>query len=262
MAGAVRNNRSTLAEWSRTVLLPVGVAVVFGILWQIDAEHQKSSLVIPTVGQTFSALGHLLFSGGQLWKALGTSNEALVYAYLIAAVGGVTLGLAAARFRLLGRLMDPYLDMALAMPEAPLIPLALIAFGIGIVPRVLLIILFAITPIIINTRAGVRNVDPQVIEMARSYGASERQLWLRVLLPGAWPAIMLGLRLGLALAIDGMIIVELLMVSVGIGNLVMQYRATLEGGLLFATVICVALEALLLLSLMRLLERRLTKWAR
>jgi ABC-type nitrate/sulfonate/bicarbonate transport system permease component len=135
------------------------------------------------------------------------------------------------------------------------------ALGLGLASRVLIVVFFTFIYITINTRAGVRNVDSSLIEMAKSFGASEVQIWRRILIPGAVPAILTGLRIGLGRAINGMVVAELLLVASGIGNLLLEFRAALDGGLLFATVFAVSLQAIVLLALMRTVEQQLAPWA-
>jgi NitT/TauT family transport system permease protein len=103
-------------------------------------------------------------------------------------------------------------------------------------------------------------VDPSVIEMARCFGASELQIWRRVLLPGSVPAVMAGVRIGLGRAVTGMVIVELLLIAVGIGNLVQRYEARMMGDYLYALVIVIVAEALLLIQAARWLERKVAPW--
>jgi NitT/TauT family transport system permease protein len=120
---------------------------------------------------------------------------------------------------------------------------------------------FSVPVILVNTRAGVRQVEANLIEMATSYGASERQIWRKVLLPGSLPAVMTGVRLGLGRAVTGMVVVELLFVAVGIGNLITGYRGSFDPHLLYGVVILVVIEALILISIVRLIERRIAPWA-
>jgi NitT/TauT family transport system permease protein len=98
--------------------------------------------------------------------------------------------------------------------------------------------------------------------MARSFGATERQVWTRVLLPGALPAIMTGIRLGVGRAVTGMVIVELLMVSTALGGLILEYRGLFKAPLLYGTIVIILMEALLLISMARWAEGKLTRWAR
>ncbi|MDO8485449.1 MAG: ABC transporter permease subunit, partial [Candidatus Limnocylindrales bacterium] len=109
--------------------------------------------------------------------------------------------------------------------------------------------------------AGVRQVDPELIEMATSYGASEREIWRKILLPGALPAIMTGVRLGLGRGVTGMVIIELLMVAVGIGGLILNFQGRFQAALLYALVVLVVIEALVLVQLVRYVEHRVAPWA-
>ena len=236
--------------------LPIGVFIVFSIVWQLATIHSQS-LVIPTFTETMAGLYRLVYVRGDLWMALYQSNQALVLGYLISVAIGLPLGLAMARADWLENIAEPYTHMLLAMPTAPLIPLIMMALGLGLASRVMIVVLFSFIYITINTRAGVRNVDSSLIEMAKSFGANEAQIWHRILIPGAVPAILTGLRIGLGRAINGMVAAELLLVASGIGNLLLEFRAAFEGGLVFATVFVVALQAVVLLAFMQMLEQRL-----
>jgi ABC-type nitrate/sulfonate/bicarbonate transport system permease component len=236
--------------------LPIGVFLVFSIVWQLATIHSQS-LVIPTFTETMAGLYRLVYVRGDLWMALYQSNQALVLGYLISVAIGLPLGLAMARADWLENIAEPYTHMLLATPTAPLIPLIMMALGLGLASRVMIVVLFSFIYITINTRAGVRNVDSSLIEMAKSFGANEAQIWQRILIPGAVPAILTGLRIGLGRAINGMVAAELLLVASGIGNLLLEFRAAFEGGLVFATVFVVALQAVVLLAFMQMLEQRL-----
>jgi ABC-type nitrate/sulfonate/bicarbonate transport system permease component len=239
------------------LVLPIGVFIAFGLIWQVCTTNYHS-LLIPTFFQSMGALYKLLFVRGDLWLALYQSDQALVLGYLISVVIGVPLGLAMARLRWLENITEPYTHILLAMPTAPLIPLIMMAVGLGLASRVIIVVMFTFMYITINTRAGARNLDKSLIEMAKSFGASEAQVWRKILIPGAVPAILAGLRIGLGRAINGMVAAELILVASGIGNLLLEFRAAFEGGLLFATIFAVALQAVLLLALMQALEARLS----
>jgi len=235
--------------------------VVVGIAWQIGATA-ANSIAIPTFTETIEAVFQLALEP-ELYQAFWASNQSLVFGFFFSVVIGIPLGFAAARFRGIEPFLDPYLNILLVVPMAALIPILISAFGIqNIVSRIVLIFLFAVPIIIVNARAGVRQVDPALIEMATSYGASEREIWRRVLLPGSIPAIMAGIRLGLGRAVTAMVIVELLMIAAGIGGLILEFRGFFKSAELYAVVIFIVAEALILISLARALERRIAPWAR
>jgi NitT/TauT family transport system permease protein len=233
--------------------------VIGAAAWEI-AARSVDSLLIPTFIETAQGFVQLAFDE-RLWQALFISNQALVVGFLIALAIGIPLGLAIGRFPTLERVTNVYLNILLVSPMAAIIPLLIMSVGIGFASRVILIVMFSILVMVINARTGVRQVDPSLIDMARSFGASETQIWRRILLPGALPAVMSGIRISIGRAVEGMVIVELLMVSVGIGGLILTFRGRFEGELLYATIIYVIIEAFLLLGVARWVERRIVRSA-
>ncbi len=236
------------------------VLAILGTVWELYAG-QANSLLIPTFLETVAGTAELLVNP-DIWIAFWLSNQALILGFGIGVLSGVLAGLAAARFRNIEGFIDPYLNILLVMPMAALIPLMIMSTGIGLTSRVIVVFLFTIPVIIVNTRTGVRQVEANLLEMATSYGATERQIWRKVLLPGALPAIMTGIRLGLGRAITGMVVIELLFVAVGIGNLINEFRGRFEPGLLYGVVILVVIEALILITVVRTIEHRVAPWAR
>ena len=237
--------------------LRLGVFVAFLAVWEAFARASHSFL-IPTFTETVGAILQLAFVNRRIWEPLLISNQALVLGYGLSVLIGVPLGLAAGRFKGLERVINPYSAILLAVPVAPLIPIVIIALGLTLAARVAIVVLFTVIFIFVNARAGVRNVDPLLLEMAVSFGAGERQLWRKVVLPAAMPALFAGLRIGLGRAIAGMVVVELILIASGVGRLLLEFTGRLESDAVFATVAIVIGEALLLLELMRRLELRVS----
>lgn len=233
--------------------------VIFAVGWELFALT-NGGILIPTFTETVVRLVEQVASP-EVWAAFLVSNQALAVGFAFSLAIGLPTGLMLGRFRRADRLLDVYLDILLVTPMAALLPIMVMITGIGLTSRVLIVVLFAVVYIIVNTRAGVRQVPPSLIEMAQNMGANERQVWRKILLPSALPAIMTGVRLGLGRAITGMIIVELLMVSVGMGGLMIEYRAFFDGASLYGMVFIVVCEALLLITLVKAIERRIIPYA-
>lgn len=232
---------------------------LFAVAWQVYGTYW-GGLLVPTFSETVVAVGDLVVDP-EFWSAFAVSNQALVLGFLAAVVLGIPLGLLLGRYPAAERLSDVYLNILLVTPMAAIIPLLVMSVGFGLLSRVILVTIFAIVMVVVNVRSGVRQVDPALLQMARSFGAGERQLWSRVLIPGALPSIMTGVRLGLGRAVTGMVIVELLMVSVALGGLILNYRSRFDGAHLYATIVLILIEALVLIGAARWLERRLAPWA-
>jgi ABC-type nitrate/sulfonate/bicarbonate transport system permease component len=259
--GRHRADRSLLSRAlnSTTVLRLLTLAVIAAI-WQWYAVA-IGGLLIPTFDGTVLAFIGLLFDT-DFWRAVWVSNQAMLLGFGITVAFGIPIGLLMGRYRPAEMFTDVYINIMLVTPMAALIPLIIMAIGFGLDARILLVVLFAIPMVIVNSRAGVREVDPSLIEMAQSFGAKERTIWWRILVPGSMPAIMTGLRIGLSRSLTAMVVIELLLVAVGLGGLIINFRGAFEPENLYAVVVFVVLEALLLISIARWLERRLVPWMR
>lgn len=248
--------KNIVVDWG----LRLAVFIVAVGLWELFLRSSQNFL-LPRFSEMASGLFHLLFVEARFWQALYISNQALILGFAISVVVGIPLGLLAGRFQWMDRILNPYVGVLLTMPVAPLIPIVIIALGLGIAARVFIVVLFAFVFITVNTRAGVRSVEASLIEMAKSFGANEGQIWRRIVIPGAMPAIFAGLRIGLGRAITGMVMVELLLVASGLGRLLLEFSGRMQSDLVFATVLAVIVEALALLAAMQALEKRITRWA-
>ena len=232
---------------------------VFVTIWEVGAIA-ADSILIPTFTETMVALYQTMFVTGEIWLSLWISNMPFLVGFVISVAFSVPLGLAMARWKAVDAAISPIAALALAMPVGPLTPVILIALGIGFAPRVVVVILFSWVFIVTNVRAGARRVDKQLIDMARSFGASEGRVWARILIPGSIPAVFVALRIGLGRAFAGMVIVELIMLPVGVGALLLDYRGDFKAGLLYATTIILMLEAVIVALAMQKLEDRLIRW--
>jgi ABC-type nitrate/sulfonate/bicarbonate transport system permease component len=238
--------------------LRVGSLVLFCAGWEL-LGRALSSMFVPSFLDTAGALVQIV-STRPFWQAIWISHQAFLLGFAGAVVVGTALGFAMGRWRAVEGLCDPYVHLLLATPIAAVIPVIILAVGLGLIARALVVFLFAVAVIVVNTRAGLKTIEPAWIDMARGFGAGEMQLWRTVLIPGALPAIMAGYYLGLGRALTGMIAVELLLVAVGIGRMILDYQGMFAADLLYATVAFVTGEAVLLLGIVRWLERRITPW--
>jgi ABC-type nitrate/sulfonate/bicarbonate transport system permease component len=232
--------------------------ITLALLWEI-AGRMGNSRLLPPFSIVVVAWFELLVSG-QLFRALSISFQAMALGYVLSVLFGVPLGLLMGRYRRLESFLDIYMTALLTVPMISFIPFLVIAFGLGLHSRVWIVFLFAFVIIAINTTAGVRNVDATLTEMARSFGARESDLFLKVILPAALPMIMAGLRLGMGRAVLGMVTSELILAVVGFGAMLMTFSASYNSPALFATILTIVLLAVTLLAFIQYLDRRLMPW--
>jgi len=227
-------------------------------IWEFAGRNGNAHL-LPPLSKVAAVWLELLISG-QLFHAIAISFQALAIGFFISVLFGIPLGLLMGRYRRVEAFLEVYMTALLAVPMISFIPFLVIAFGLGLVSRVWIVFLFAFVIIAINTTAGVRNVDPTLTEMARSFGARESELFLKVILPAAMPMILAGIRLGMGRAVLGMVTGEMILAAVGFGAMLMTFSESFNSSALFATILTIVLLAVALLALIQYLDRRLMPW--
>lgn len=244
---------------SRVRLMQIVSVVVLLGLWKIIST-QTSSLTLPGPVPVFIALVRLLFSW-EFWHSLLISVQSLALGYAVSVVIGLVVGVAVGLIsRRVGVIFDAYLLIGLAVPIAGLIPVVVMVLGVGLAARVMVVILFAVFQIAINVVTGVREADRSLVEMAHSFGASSLRVFWRIILPDAVPSIMAGMRLGLGRAIVGMVTSELILLSVGVGRMVVKFSSSFQTAKLLAYLILIVAFGVVMMAGVQWLERRLTRW--
>ncbi|EXE79139.1 binding--dependent transport system inner membrane component family protein [Acinetobacter baumannii 83444] len=180
-------------------LLPWIFQIVLLVVWQIaSSSGLLENRILPAPTAVVSAFWHLLISG-ELWQHVKVSAGRALLGLFIGGGLGLLLGLLNGSSRFASTLLDTTLQMIRNIPALALIPLVILWFGIDETAKLFLVAVGVFFPIYINTYHGIRSVDPQLIEMGKSYGLSRWQLYKEIILPGAMPSILVGLRFALGL---------------------------------------------------------------
>jgi NitT/TauT family transport system permease protein len=232
------------------------LGVFLGLWWL--AAHAGSAL-IPTPLQTAEA-GIALVQDGRLWKATLESLGVYAAGVGLAVVTGIAAGLLMGGFRLLGQTLELYVLALAATPRVAFIPLIIVLLGLGFEAKVAIIFLGAVMPVVLNTYAGVLNADGELVEMARSAGASRAQVFRRILLPGALPFIVVGLRLGATIGLINTVVAELYTAVRGLGGLLAIYGNTFQMAPYFVVIVVLATIGTLVTQGLRLVELRMDRW--
>jgi NitT/TauT family transport system permease protein len=201
-----------------------------------------------------------MLATGELQAAFWVSLQGLLIAIALAIGVGVPLGLLTGRYRTADDLLDVQITALYSTPHVALLPLLIVWFGVGATAKVVLIYLSAFFPIIINTHSGVRNIGHGLVEVALAEGASERQVFAKIIVPAALPFIMTGIRLAMGRAVTGMVVAEMFIASNGLGTSIQRYSAAFATDKFFVVLIVLALMGVGLTEFVRGLERWLTPW--
>ncbi len=234
--------------------------IVFLVVWQLVANARIwSALFLPGPVDIAVAFGELV-SGGELVADIAISAQEFLIGYGLAALVGIPLGLLLGWYPRLRYGFDPFITFLYATPRIVLIPLFIIWFGIDWPSKVAVVFLGAVFAVLINTIAGVRNLDGHLIRVARSLGGTDVQIFTTIALPGSVPFILTGLRLGLGHALIGVVVGEYVAAQHGIGRMMMIAGQTFQSAQLFAGLTLIALAGLILTLLLQRLERHFDAW--
>lgn len=244
------------------LLASLPFVVMIGI-WQALAVYGGfPEKLVPSISQIFQTFFRLLNEGILLSSAVSTLNR-LLLGFLISGVVGVFVGILMGRYRVIEETLLPLISFIYPIPGIAYAPLFVLWFGLGDLPSILLISFASVFPVIMNTWKGVKAVKPVWIRSATVMGAKESDIFRKIVLPGALPFILSGLRLGLAAAWRILVAVEMLMsVKIGLGWMIFGSQTFLNTDVMLATIILIGLIGVLMeKQIFERIERRtVVRW--
>lgn len=240
--------------------LPWVVPLLILLAWQATSQAGLLSSQVMPAPTAVAAAAWRLARSGELWTDIEISSARALIGFAIGGGIGFALGMANGLSALSETLLDSTLQMIRNIPHLALIPLVILWFGIDEEAKLFLVALGVFFPIYVNTLHGVRSVDRALLEMGRAYGMTERQLFLRVVLPGALPSIFVGLRYGLGIMWLTLIVAETISASSGIGFMAMNAREFMMVDVVVVSILIYAALGKLADSIARLLERTCLAW--
>jgi NitT/TauT family transport system permease protein len=238
---------------------PVWASVLAGLLlWEIAGRATSRAFMVP-FSETLVRLWQLIAHDAFLTQLL-SSAELFLTGFLLALVVGAPLGLLFARVRVLRIGIEPYLMILYATPMVALIPFILSMMGFGFAPKVLVVFLFSVFPVLYNTVEGARSIKPELIEVAKSYRSSEWALWREVMMPYTLPYMMTGVRQAIGRALVGMIAAEFFLSATGLGQLIMGASQDFDTAGVFASILVIGVIGVGLTRLGLKIEQHFARW--
>jgi NitT/TauT family transport system permease protein len=244
----------------RDAMLQLAVLAALLLVWEIAARG-ANQLMVTTPSHIAVAIWDLT-RNGELVGATLDSMSSLVVGFAIAAVLGIVIGFLMGTNRTAELILDPYINALYAMPLVALIPILMLWVGIGYTAKVVIVVLFSVFPVIINTVTGVKNVDSHYLDIGKAFMATRFMVYRKIIAPYALPYVASGLRIALGRGIIAMIVAEFLTAITGLGGLIINYTNAFETAKAFAPVLVVALLANVLTIGVQKVEQRLGRWRR
>jgi ABC-type nitrate/sulfonate/bicarbonate transport system permease component len=229
-------------------------------MWEVYARLFGDSALIAPPSQVVAALWPKVFGESQVRTAVGLALFELVVAFGLAVVVGVAVGILIGLTDLGRRSFYPFVLLLYAIPQVVVLPLFVLMFGIGPASKIAFGFTHGIFPIIVNTVAGMRNVNPLFVRGTAALGASRLQVIRYVVLPHMVTTVFAGLRLAMTMTLLGVILAELYVSTTGIGHFTQLYAENLAPAALLALIATLAFMAILLNECVRLVEARFTRW--
>lgn len=239
-------------------LIRVGVVAVFLITWEIYGRS-LNPILLSTPTAVAAAFAELVRTG-ELLRALLQSLAPLAVGFFTSLIAGVGLGVLMGRYRIFHQALDPFLTALYATPSVALIPLIMLWFGLGFTAKVVIIFLSCFFAIVINTYAGVRNVSRAYVDVVKAYGATDRQVMLKVVLPSALPFVMAGIRIAVGRGVIGMVVAEFFTLLRGLGALIIIFSNAFATAKLFVPVLTLSFMGIGLTALAKWVEQRMAPW--
>ena len=238
---------------------PFWISIFIGVaIWEIAGRSTSQAFMVP-FSTTVVQLWQLVLSGEFVRQFLD-SAQLFLTGFILALIVGMPLGMLLARVPAMRIGVEPYLMIIYATPLVALIPFILSLMGFGFAPKVLVVFLFAVFPVLYNTVEGARSIKPEMIEVARSFRSSEWALWREVMVPYTLPYTMTGVRQSIGRALVGMIAAEYFLSSTGLGQLIMGASQNFDTAGVFASVLVIALIGVGLMRLGLAIERHFASW--
>ncbi|MFD1414882.1 ABC transporter permease subunit [Oceanobacillus jeddahense] len=247
-------------KWYNNQLFPWVLPVLIIVLWELFGRlNLITSTMLPTPWEVIQA-GWRLFETGELQEHVFISTERALIGFVIGGVIGFALGLFNGTILFLERLVDTTIQMVRTIPHLALIPLVILWFGIGESAKIFLVAVGVMFPIYINTFNGIKNVDRKLIEMGKIYGLSKWKLFTNIILPGAMPSILVGIRYALGVTWISLIVAETIGADAGIGYMATTAREFMQMDVVVLTIVLYAILGKLSDFIAKVFEQRLLKW--
>ncbi|MGA2927526.1 MAG: ABC transporter permease [Solirubrobacteraceae bacterium] len=256
---AAQRRRIRQARLRRTARKLTGVLILL-VVWEIGALIVADSTILPSVQTTAHTFFHYLnrpypSASDPLWKDVVVSGRRILEGFLIAVAAGVLIGAVMWNWRSLGDMIDPVIELTRPLPPLAFIPLLIVWFGVGELPKIVLIIIAVLPIMIVSTVAALDAVPPELEQCARTLGASRLYTLLHVQIRAAMPGIITGMRLSMGGAWTSIVAVEMIAATNGVGFLILQAGNYLLTSLVMSGIIAIGIVGLTFDALLRGLLR-------
>jgi ABC-type nitrate/sulfonate/bicarbonate transport system permease component len=235
--------------------------VLFLIVWELVGNvYQLINPMFMSAPSLIAKAGVELFRSGEIWNDLYVSGIEFAWGFALSVVVGIPFGIGIGWYKKMAYIFDPFINAMNATPRVALLPLIIIWLGIGILSKIGIIFIGAVFPLMINTRDGVKTTPITLVDAARSFGASQWQIFKSVVVPSTVPFVLTGLRLAIGRSLIGVFVGELYAATAGIGFMITVAGATFQTDKVFVGILIFIITGLVATDILDRIERRFDEW--
>jgi NitT/TauT family transport system permease protein len=255
---AAPGRAASLGLWLRRRIAPLIVFAALFALWE-GAVHLTGikEYLLPPPSKVWT---EFLKRYDTVMASAWVTTQEIIAGYLLAVVVSIPLAVTVAYSRFVETAIYPVVVFLQIIPKIAIAPLFIIWFGFGFTPKLLIVFLLSFFPIVVASIAGFKSVDPEIMEFARTTGASGWKMFFKIRLPQALPDIFTGLKVGAALSATAAVVAEFVASDRGLGYLLLQYNGQLETPMVFATIVLLSLIGLIVYYVVEIIERIAIPW--
>jgi len=244
----------------RTAITRTVAIVSFLFVWEAVVRWGGVSPLFLSSPSAVAVRTVKVFANGSIYPSLFATAYVAIWGAFLAIAAGVPVGLLMGRSTLVRDTLEPFIMAMASAPIVAFLPLLIIWLGIGPTSKIALVFIGSVFVVVVNTESGVRQIDQRLIETARSFTATEAEILTKIVIPGALPFIVAGVRLAIARVLIMVVVAEFYAATVGIGYMIFQAGSQYDTTLVFVGVAILSATGVIANAGLRALERRIAPW--
>ncbi|MER6979480.1 ABC transporter permease, partial [Streptomyces carpinensis] len=225
--------------------------------WSVSAAGLVEPYLVPSPGATLDVMAT---KSGYLWHHSWVTTYETLLGFVIAVVVGVLAAVVMVYSSTVEKTLYPILLFAQVIPKIAIAPLFVVWLGFGIAPKILIAVLIAFFPVVISMVTGLKSVDPEMIQLSQTMGASALQTFVKIRFPASFPHLFSGLKVAVTLAVTGAVVGEFVGANEGLGYVILQANGNLDTPMLFAGLLVMSLIGVVLFVIVEITEKLLLPW--
>ncbi|MDQ0273553.1 ABC transporter permease [Cytobacillus purgationiresistens] len=258
--GKINHKPRKISKNQRNFIISTVSVITFLVIWELVSYYKVINPLFISSPLSIVEAAATLFVDPAYWNHIGVSAYEFTFGFLLALMIGIPIGIFAGWNQIFNAVINPFVSALYVTPKVALLPIIIIAFGIGITSKIVVVFLMAFFPIVMSAQKAMSTLDQNLIKAARSFTATEFQIFRTIALPSTVPFLLNGIRLGLGQGLIAIVVGEMYASTAGIGYHLTHAGQNLKTAEMFVGVAVIAISGVLLTGIIGLIEKRFSSW--